>query len=259
MIFENCLIKAPDDVNLSRCGEKKAMWYVKNGLAEIVGHDPLTIKLLFEPSGRNGINDPLLMSGKPNICVVCGTPDNLTRHHIIPYAFIKHMSVECKVDIIRDIMPLCEHCHGEYEKHSNIKRQELAEFFGVQLHGLSICDYRKIRRVKAAASALIKYDGQIPQRRREELLDIVRDFFDKSDITDHDLKMAESLEPESIPGHVDVMKRIADTVYDYTEFAKDWRKHFVETMRPKYMPEAWTVDRVTDPSAIWVPLRMRKQ
>ena len=125
-IFENCLIQAPDGVVLSRCGMKKVEWYVKHGLAEIIETDPVTtIRLKFEPSGRRGLGDPLLLDGKPNICVACGTPDDLTKHHIVPYSFIKYMKIEYKVDIIRDIFPLCQPCHGDYEKNSQEKRKEI--------------------------------------------------------------------------------------------------------------------------------------
>ena len=143
MIFDNCIIQAPDGVNLSRCGIKKARWYLKHSLADVVDENPFTIRLRFEPSGRDGINDPLLMDGKPNICVVCGTTEKLTRHHIIPYSFIRHMKIEYKVDIIRDIFPCCENCHHEYEKKSTEKRQEMAEALGTTLDGIGSEELRK--------------------------------------------------------------------------------------------------------------------
>ena len=37
---------------LCTCDMKKAEWYVKKGLGELVSQDPLTVRLRFEPSGR---------------------------------------------------------------------------------------------------------------------------------------------------------------------------------------------------------------
>lgn len=259
-IFDNCIIQAPDGVNLSRCGIKKAKWYLSRGLGSLVSDDPMTIRLHFEPSGRNGIEDPLLMDGKPNICVVCGTTENLTRHHIIPYCFIRHMRLEYKVDIIRDIFPLCVECHNRYEQKVHTKREELAARMGVKLHGLPEEDYHRLRKAKSAALALHKYGDRIPARRTQELQSIVNEYLQAENITKEELLLQDgSGGLEVHPGFINVMKEIAIRVTDYSAFAREWRQHFVTTMKPKYMPEVWTVDRETDPKAVWVPQRMLRQ
>lgn len=259
-IFDNCLIVAPDGVALSRCGIKKAQWYLDRNLATQIGNDPVTIQLHFEPSGRNGIEDPLLIDGKPNVCVVCGTTEDLTRHHIIPYCFIKHMKIEYKVDIIRDIFPLCKVCHNQYEQVSQEKRRIMAEqVFGVEIHGLPEGEYLKMRKAKAAALALVKYRDQIPSLRIQELESSIAEYLKKAEVTQEEIEMVNDLDLESHPDYVNVTRTVAQGVRDYSEFAKSWRKHFVETMHPKYMPDAWKVDRKTDPKNIWVPPRMLRQ
>lgn len=47
---------APDGQLLSYLDHKKATWYVERGLATIVQDDPITIKLTFEPNGRDSNN-----------------------------------------------------------------------------------------------------------------------------------------------------------------------------------------------------------
>jgi hypothetical protein len=257
MLFDNCIIQAPDGVNLSRCGIKKVRWYLQNGLADIVAENPTTIRLRFEPSGRTGVEDPLLMDGKPNICVVCGTPDNLTRHHIIPYSFIRHMQIEYKVDIIRDIFPCCEQCHGEYEKKSMEKRQEMADSFGVPLNGVDNDQMRKIRKATGAAVALKKHKDVIPESRKQQLLNFILDFTGKDKVSDEDLEELSNYRISERDDYVCFSKHVAELVNDYNEFAREWREHFVETMQPKFMPENWKTDRKT--GTIWVPKRMQNQ
>ena len=257
-IFENCLIQAPDGVVLSRCGMKKVEWYVKHGLAEIIETDPVTtIRLKFEPSGRRGLGDPLLLDGKPNICVACGTPDDLTKHHIVPYSFIKYMKIEYKVDIIRDIFPLCQPCHGDYEKNSQEKRKEMSISLGVPMYGISQKETRGVRKAMGAAAALQKYNGDIPEERKKEILEVVKDFLGKSEITDADITLVRNYKITDRPDYINFSKYVAESVTDYSEFAREWREHFVEKMNPKYMPEAWKVDRKT--KDVWVPQRMLDQ
>lgn len=256
-IFDNCLIQAPDGTNLSRCGKKKLRWYIERDLAYKVCDNPPTIRLKFEPSGRRGLDDPLLLDGKPNICVVCGTDEDLTRHHIIPYSFIRYMQIEYKVDVIRDIFPLCRECHNDYEKKSLDKRQELAERFNVPMFGIDPNEYRKVRRATGAARTLHKYGVNIPEDRRSALKEMMKEFLDKDEVTDEDIKTMSDYKITQRHDYVNFSKYVAGQVDDYNEFAKEWRTHFVETMKPKHMPSAWKIDRET--SDVWVPQRMLKQ
>lgn len=257
MLFDNCIIQAPDGVNLSRCGNKKVRWYIQNGLADIVAENPTTIRLKFEPSGRCGLKDPLLMDGKPNICVVCGVTENLTRHHIIPYSFIKHMKIEYKVDIIRDIFPCCEYCHHEYEKKSMERRNQMAKELGIPLNGIDSEEMRKIRKATGAAVALTDVKNIIPECRKEQLRQIIRNFTGKSEVSNEDLESLTNYRIDEREDYVCFSKYVAEQVVDYNDFAREWREHFVSTMQPKYMPEAWKTDRKT--GVVWVPKRMRNQ
>lgn len=256
-IFDNCIIQAPDGVNLSRCGMKKLRWYLNQGLADMVSSDPPTIRLRFEPSGRQGLHDPLLMDGKPNICVVCGTGEDLTRHHIVPYSFIRHMELEYKVDIIRDIFPLCRKCHNDYEEKSQEKRHAMAEEMGVPIHGIRSEEVKKIRKAMGAAAAVHKHGKKMPETRKEELLAMVKDFLGKDEVTDEDLHILRKYQITQRDDYVNFSKHVAENVKDYNEFAREWRTHFVETMNPKYMPERWRVDRKTE--NVWIPARMIKK
>lgn len=240
-IYDNCLIQAPDGVSLSRCSLKKAKWYINKGMADLIGDNPITIRLRFEPSGRRGLDDPLTIEGKPNFCVVCCTTENLTRHHIVPYSFIRHMSIDCKMDVMKDIYPLCRPCHDKYEKKSQEKRQEISKKIGIPLTGLTNENFFELRSVVTASSALLKEFHKLPDPRKEELKNIIRNYLQKEDFTESELKRLSFLKPEDHKNYVNFSKHVANNVKNYDEFAKEWRDHFIETMKPQHMPAAWKI------------------
>lgn len=256
IIFENCLIQAPDGINLSRCSVKKLQWYLDNRLATLVGDNPPTIRLNFEPSGREGIDDPLLLAGKPNLCVVCGTVDNLTRHHIVPYCFIRHMKLEYKLDTFRDIYPLCEPCHQKYEKESFEKKKEMAAKLGITVNGLPTEQLRQVWRVRSWAATLLKHGHLIPPSRKTELLAFVREHLKKNDVTESDLEFLSNQKITEVPEYTSFSKLVAENVDNYDDFAKKWREHFVQTMNPQFMPEVWQIDRKA--KHLWIPKRFQR-
>lgn len=258
-IYDNCIIQAPDGVNLSRCGLKKLNWYLRYNLADKISDNPPTIRLRFEPQGRQGLEDPLLLDGKPNICVVCGVDDELTRHHIVPYSFIRYMRVEYKVDIIRDIFPLCRYCHNEYEKKSWDLRQEIARRMEIPIYGLSSEMLTNIRKATKAASALLRHRNSMPQQRIEHMESIVKDFLKVNELTTEQLASVSNQNIRERDDYTSFSKQVAEKITDYNAFAREWRTHFVETMKPRFMPEAWKIDRLTVAENIWVPDRMKKQ
>ena len=49
-VYENCKMLAPDGFCLSNCDRSKAQWYLDRKLATLICEEPLTVKLIFEPS-----------------------------------------------------------------------------------------------------------------------------------------------------------------------------------------------------------------
>ena len=90
------------------CDLKKAEWYVKKGIGELISENPLTVRLKFEPSGRPEgkagktfkswktkmyfesivlFLGEYYLSVKPNICVVCGKQDSYLRKNVVPHEY----------------------------------------------------------------------------------------------------------------------------------------------------------------------------
>jgi len=57
-----------------------------------VGSDPVTVQLLFEPSGRPVDEQNYYLHEKDNVCVVCGAADSYIRKNIIPREYRKYAS-----------------------------------------------------------------------------------------------------------------------------------------------------------------------
>jgi 5-methylcytosine-specific restriction endonuclease McrA len=229
------------------------------GLADVVRQDPFVIRLRFEPSGRDGAEDIAFMSPKPNHCVVCGSKEDLTRHHIIPYTFIHYMTLECKMDIVRDIYGLCVKCHVTYERHADRKKKEMAEALGMSYAGLTE-EAREKNWAASSAMSLLRHGNKIPQEKKDHLLQRIRRHLRKEEITEEDLiqvvRTRKELRDDS--AHNRFAKHVALMAQEnYSEFAREWREHFVATMNPQFMPELWRIDRKTE--NVWIPSRLRSQ
>ena len=83
--YSNVLLVAPDSTPLATVGHDRADWYLTRNLGiEIPTAHPYsrTIKLNFEPKGRPESTHGL--HPKETRCVVCGSTELLTLHHVVP-------------------------------------------------------------------------------------------------------------------------------------------------------------------------------
>jgi hypothetical protein len=204
-------------------------WYISRGLAEIISQTPPSFMLKFKPKGVGSIpGGPLV---RKNICVVCGCSDNLTKHHVVPKCYIKYYPREHKERNSKDILVMCRKHHAEYETKAYELRQEMAVEFDAPIENW--VDTEFIMAAKAL-SALVTYGDKIPQERAECLNGRVYKYLKKTGTTKLDL-MSYSFNQESHSKKV-VTEICRDGIID---FSNRWRRHFIETMRPQYLPDDW--------------------
>eukprot|EP00397_Hematodinium_sp_SG-2012_P011931 GEMP01012083.1.p1 GENE.GEMP01012083.1~~GEMP01012083.1.p1 ORF type:complete len:508 (+),score=105.59 GEMP01012083.1:52-1575(+) len=103
-VYGNCELTAPDGTLLAKCDERKLRWYLRKGLAELIGEK--SIRLRFEPEGMKHYKDmsPAELEqlrgaeGEYVRCMRCG--DNLfafpCRSHLISQA------VPCGIQVARE-------------------------------------------------------------------------------------------------------------------------------------------------------------
>jgi hypothetical protein len=245
-IYGNCKVFSPDNILMYLCTEKKINWFLKRNLAERLPEDPLSIKLKFEPKGLGTAMDEYGLSSKKNKCVVCGSEDleSLSKHHIVPFCYRKCMPEFLKSKNSHDIIPICFTDHYAYEKLALQLKDELAIKYNAPLGGQGL--YKDVMGYQAArfASTLLKHGSKIPIDKRENLKEQIRKYLGVKKITKKVLKkMSNRKELTNMTNYTSHGEMIMSNITDLQEFVEMWRKHFLEKMSPKFMPEKWSVNR----------------
>lgn len=246
-IYGNAIMQAPDGQQLCRIDEKRADWYINHPediAYEIVdGEGPRIVRLRFEPSGRAGTDDPFQQGDKRNECAVCGESNGgLTRHHILPWSYRKHLPQQVITHCFHDIVPLCVRCHGAYEETVDSYKATLCEKYDVPIKGIQPKLDIPLGRATNAAFAIVRYGEKIPVKRLQELKFIV---FSYSGSCDEDTlqfltKSKSHVSCGKSHGQMIVEKLALD---DLQEFFEGWRQHFLDHTCPQFMPDHWSVTR----------------
>ena len=236
------------------CARRKVDWYLSRNLANIVSENPTVFQLKFQPKGKGYSLYPELITKRFNICVVCGDTDplNLTKHHCVPSRYRKLFPHQYKARASHDIVPLCPDCHEKYERSVATREIEksICEEIGVETISPEDEEYNRKFRTIALAKNIIKYGESIPTKRLSELEQKIKSVFNIPNITKSELKKLikeTKLEPGlyrlSQKSNWDKAVKNHLKTHDAIDiFIKRWRQHFVDTMKPQFLPDFWSVD-----------------
>lgn len=235
-LYANILVLDMDGNPLFRTSHKKAKWYLKKDLVDIIEDhgDRLVLQLRFKAGGLGDSLDPYLMSRKENRCVICGTTEDLTSHHIMPYCYRKHFPIEMKEHSHYDVMPVCVKHHQEYETDAlKLKILLEAEYANIaepqiQKHSCKISGYAK---------TLLKFGNQLPEIRKADMLWAIYEEFGHTDL--------ENIAKNSIAplGKGERSKEVVENYGDLYDFVLMWRKHFIDTMNPQFISKEWDINK----------------
>uniref|UniRef100_A0A8C8B101 Exonuclease 3'-5' domain-containing protein 2 n=1 Tax=Otus sunia TaxID=257818 RepID=A0A8C8B101_9STRI len=249
-LYDNCFLHAPDGQPLCTCDRKKAQWYLDKGIGELVSTDPFVVKLRFEPSGRPESQVDYYLTVKENLCVVCGKRESYIRKNVVPHEYRRHFPIQMKDHNSHDVLLLCTSCHAISNYYDNHLKQQLAEEFGAPIgseEGVRLLEDPLRRQVRSGARALLNADS-LPDPRRAELLQSIKDFFNAEAVTPEMLQEAAGLETriwnESyMPHGLKVVQCFAKGgLRSLMQLERRWRQHFLDSMQPKHLPEQWSVD-----------------
>ncbi|NXF31656.1 EXD2 protein, partial [Nyctibius bracteatus] len=249
-LYDNCFLHAPDGQPLCTCDRKKAQWYLDKGIGELVSTDPFVVKLRFEPSGRPESQVDYYLTVKENLCVVCGKRESYIRKNIVPHEYRRHFPIQMKDHNSHDVLLLCTSCHAISNYYDNHLKQQLAEEFCAPIgseEGVRLLEDPLRRQVRSGARALLNADS-LPDPRRAELLQSIKDFFNTEAVTPEMLQEAAGLETricnESyMPHGLKVVQCFAKGgLRSLMQLERRWRQHFLDSMQPKHLPEQWSVD-----------------
>uniref|UniRef100_A0A6B2L2E8 3'-5' exonuclease domain-containing protein n=1 Tax=Arcella intermedia TaxID=1963864 RepID=A0A6B2L2E8_9EUKA len=245
-LYENCLMLAPNGDALCSINKKKVQWYLDRDLAELVQSEPeVIIKLKIEPQGRGHAGSEYYLAKKENKCVVCNSDKSYVRFSIIPHSYRRYMPLEIKDHSSHDIVLLCQECHRRASLFSESLRKKLkAERKEPNKKEKPYKIDNEKKNVRMAAVTLMK-KGQLPPARAEELTNILKTYFQKQEITQADYELASKLEyKEKIDEEDSHEKRVVDelkTPDQIQQFFVRWRQHFLDTMKPQFLPTGWSL------------------
>ncbi|CAB3245439.1 unnamed protein product [Arctia plantaginis] len=252
-LYHNCFLQAPDGELLCTCDNKKALWYVEKGLADVQTDDPLTVRLRFEPAGRSvGDVGRYYQLQKENKCVVCGSTNSYIRKNVVPREYRKYFPEIMKDHSSHDVVLLCSDCH----QLSNMKDQLVREWLANQCsapyttHASTsrFTEDAACKRIRSAARALHyqsrKHD--LPEARRKELEDIVlQNYPHHNEITVELLEEACQLqvthENSDYESHGMKVAEYYSERDGLLRLEEIWRQHFLDVMQPRYMPDLWSI------------------
>lgn len=243
-IEHNYRVLRPSGELLFLTNKSRFDWYLKKGLSDQI--DEFTIKLNFEPNGPGPVH-PFYLIERPSVCVVCGSEENLTRHHLIPYCYRTAMPDVYKNHSSHDVLLMCFDCHQIYEcEHALKLRHYLADKYQAPLNGkFNYKKYKNYNQAIGYASTLIEHSDKMPLENRQRLHDFIQDYFGV-EVTDALLQRVANFKKitkaSKHPDFVSHGKLVVDKLEDIHEFFILWRKHFLCTMKPEYMSEHWDID-----------------
>eukprot|EP00800_Vazella_pourtalesii_P021404 TRINITY_DN7935_c0_g1_i4.p1 TRINITY_DN7935_c0_g1~~TRINITY_DN7935_c0_g1_i4.p1 ORF type:complete len:460 (-),score=82.22 TRINITY_DN7935_c0_g1_i4:42-1421(-) len=249
-LYENCRLLAPDNELLSLIDTRKVNWYFERDLAELVSEDPYVVKLKFEPKIRpekGNVDKLYYQAEKQNICVVCGSKDgNGIRKKIVPAEYRKHFPLDHKSYKSHDNLLLCGTCHLVTSLNEDVLKLRIAKEYDSPIDsGASKLNSDPLLfKVKNAARALAQTKYTLPNHKQTEYREIVREFYQVDELGDELIQKASKIDPKNEnPNYRAHGEKVVEQVIangELLQFQMRWRQHFLETMKPKFLPEMWS-------------------
>jgi len=238
-IYDGCQVLSPEGQLMFRCRRKKAEWYLKKKLAKIIGSEPTTIQLLFQPKGPGRIGDPFHLQKRQNLCCVCGSTDDLSRHHVVPYCYTKYDSEGFRHNS-HDILPMCQICHASYEEEHSLKlRKKLAAKYHAPLLGRGV--YTDAMKIARTAKAVYYHSLDMPSSKLYSFVELLIKYIGHTPTID---EVGALVDINSSDGEYKSHGELVMTkVKNINKFVRIWRRHFLQSMKPKFMPKHWDINR----------------
>jgi hypothetical protein len=244
--YENCMMLHPSGEPMFRCLRKTVNWYVSRNLATILPDDPradVVAQFAFEPKGTGHAGDNFFLKVRRNECVVCGTAEQLTRHHIMPHCYIKFFPLELRRNNSYDVMTMCVEHHHEYEESAKLLKKELGLKYKAPVHGIGGGLDVDLYHAHAFIKTLIKFHHKIPAQRKQEMLDHISSTLGVEAKLEDLVNFSVTKKDYAIKATKSHGELVLEHITDLDEFVIMWRKHFLHHMDPQFLPDNWDCER----------------
>ena len=273
-IYESCKMLAPDGQQLCFCDYKKMTWYISRNLAELISEDPPVFRLYFEPNARgcvdeNSKDSNFYTAPRSNCCVICGITENYLRFHIVPLLYRSCFPENLKSHKSHDVVLLCLSCHEKARRVYEKKKEEISKKYGVPLFIQSDgkTNVLKMQQFQKKCKVLRRKNKPLPESAQKKLKkdifnaieelknesDYLKNFMDNNgikcdkeeDINNNFLELF--TEKFEIDNNIKTKKNmhgklVLEKVEDLKQFIMDWRKFFIDSFNPKFLPEEWSIE-----------------
>jgi hypothetical protein len=231
----------PNGDFLFNCDSKKARWYVKRNLATWINEEKTHFKLNFIPKGNGNRNlGKYFTEYIKNQCVICGTSEHLTKHHVVPSCYKKHFPEMCKSNDHFDVLLICSECHETIEHHYDHRKKELHKPHKGELEN----EYNHYKELNSLIRTAQKHVDYLDDARKEIMAQKATKI-NPSITTFDQLLNAELID---IGGSLDntICQRIVrDEQDNLRNFIISWRELFLEYGQPKFLPNGWLEEYLT--------------
>lgn len=235
------------DGNLLFLGNVRRMkWYLKKGLADVIEEGEYKkIRLNFKPKGPGPVGDEFYLSKKENRCVVTGSYDNITKHHVVPYCFRKHFPYDIKSRSSHDVLLVTLDTHKTYEKEATKLKNQIA----VELDLPTLVEWSRMKghynKAKGIAFTLIRYHKRIPI---QKIIPMMVEFEDITTIKPTLENLLQYVEKNKrsrnkVSELDDWGKMVVDNYGDIHGLCKRWREHFLSHTNPSFLPKGWDINK----------------
>lgn len=240
--YDNCKISTASGFFIGFCNKKKMEWYLKMGLATKDAED--SIKLNFEPNIKKEKTEidkfrDTSIRAKKNICVACGSTENISVHSTVPAEMKKYYPRELKSHRSDLIVSLCTECKFDAQYFDSVLLEDILKEYGYTKKDLSDPDKIRLR----AAALHVKKGRYVKECDRE----IVANYIGESEM--ENVTKIEELSKIEIWRLVDGL-----TIYNYImnkiiengeliKFENRCIEHFYKMMNPVDLPQD-IIDRI---------------
>jgi hypothetical protein len=235
-IYGNYQVYSPDGVLMFRTDQKKINWYLSRGLATRISDN--SISLLFEPMGLGLHGREYGLTQMKNICVVCGSESELTKHHVVPRCYRSFFPEEYRSHKFHDVLVTCVGCHYTYEEEALKYKKEISQKYDCPIDGI-IVDRSREKKIKNFILCL--EDKNIPKWRISQIKSEIRRELNIKRITRSVIKEWSNKVIKNFCS-VSNGEMVVQKIENLDEFIRDWRSHFIQTMDPKFLPEGWSIN-----------------
>lgn len=237
--YGNILVYDMDGDLIFIANNGKADFYLSKGLAYIIDgtdENPTSIRLNFKTNGKGHHGDsPFYLTPRKDECVICAKTKDLTRHHVIPHCYRKHMPEDWKSHDHHDVVLLCIECHQKTEKKYLKKKNELINRYGLSRYSTPLQ-----KAVKAAFALKTRY-MHMPDRRKKVLTEVVESYLGRPMMNEDIDYMCDQYHRSRKNDGDATPKEVVARLESLEAFIREWRTFFLYECGATNLPSCWSV------------------